>query len=500
MSAYATVEKYFRRISRLQHLNSLAQWDQAVMMPGGGAGVRGAAMAELAVVLVETMRSSELADALNAAEGELGRLGEWEKANLREARIVHQRMTAVDPKLVEELTEASLATEVMWRSLRKANDWKGFVPQFKKLVGLVREHSRQLSVATGLPPYEALVNMYEPLLRVKTIEKLFGELRKTLPPLLAEVLEKQKRRKPIELGRKVPAARQKPMMDHFMKWIGFDFNHGRLDESHHPFCGGVPRDVRLTTRYSEEDFLAGFMGVLHETGHARYEQNLPAKWLEQPVGMARGMAMHESQSLFVEMQIARSRDFYEWAAPLLEENLGQSGDPAGFWRPENLFAHAAMVEPGFIRVDADEVTYPAHVILRFEVERALIEGTMNVEDLPAVWDQKMREFLGLSTLGNDANGCMQDVHWPSGAFGYFPSYTMGAMIAAQLFAALEKQLPGVRGGIGKGDVAPVMDWLKRNVWEQGSLLSTEDLLVKVTGAPLTVEPFVGHLKRRYLAD
>ncbi len=500
MTAYQTVEKYLRRVSRLQHLNAMAGWDQAVMMPSGGAEARGAAMSELAVVVVETMHSKELADALKLAETEVAQLNDWQKANLREATAFHARYTAVDAKLVEELTVTSLATEVAWREMRKNNNWKEFLPKFKKLVGLVREESRQRSIATGLPPYEALMSLYEPMLKLETVEKVFADLRKVLPGLLQEIIEVQPRRKVIELGRKVPAERQRAMMKHFMEWIGFDFHHGRLDESHHPFCGGVPQDVRMTTRYSEDDFLSGLMGVMHETGHARYEQGLPSQWNDQPVGFARGMAMHESQSLFVEMQVGRSREFYQYAAPILAKNLAMPEDAESFWEAKNLFHLGAQVKPGFIRVDADEVTYPAHIILRFEIEKALIEGQMEVEDLPAVWDEKMKSYLGLSTLGNDKDGCMQDVHWPSGAFGYFPSYTLGALVAAQLFAELKKEQPQVRQNIANGEIAPVMTWLKKNVWENASKYPTEELLKKVTGQSFSVDPFIAHLKDRYLRD
>lgn len=500
MTAYQTVEKHFRRMSRLQHLSALGGWDQAVMMPMGGAESRGNALAELAVVVAETMRSPELGVAFPQARSELHQLNDWQQANLREAGALHARWTAVDPQLLEQITATALATEHEWRQLCPANKWVEFVPRLKQLVNLVREESRQRAKATGLPPYEALMGLYEPGLQVSTVERVFSELRQTLPNLTQEALELQKRRQVVELGRTVPVARQRPLMKHFMDWIGFDFTHGRLDEAPHPFCGGVPRDVRLTTRYSEEDFFDGLMGVLHETGHACYEQGLPATWLEQPVGAPRGMAIHESQSLFFEMQIGRSREFFEFATPLLREHLAEPGDPDGFWTAKNLYWMGSRVQPGFIRVSADEVTYPAHIILRFELERALIEGQIEVEDLAPLWDEKMKTYLGLSTLGNDTNGCMQDVHWPSGAFGYFPSYTLGALIAAQLLQAVSKEIPDLKTQVAGGNLAAVRAWLEKNIWARGSQLSTEELLVAATGQPLRVEPFLTHLKQRYLRD
>ncbi|MGE0762676.1 MAG: carboxypeptidase M32 [Bdellovibrionales bacterium] len=500
MQNYQTVEKYFRRISRLAHLRAMAGWDEAVMMPKGGGEARAMAVSELALLNVEIYREQALAEAIKEAQNELSGLSDWQRANLREAKSSHARMNAVDPKLVEKQTAHCMASEQAWRELRHANNWQDFAPILEKGVEYAREESRQRAAATGLKPYDAMLDLYEPGLRITTVERVFGELRQILPDLIEEIIVHQAKQKVVSLNRPVPTEKQRAMMKEFMAWLGFDFERGRLDESHHPFCGGVPQDVRLTTRYSEQDYLSGLMGVMHETGHAMYEQGLPKEWLEQPVGAARGMAFHESQSLFVEMQIARCREFAQYAAPILQRYLSEHGDPAGYWMPENLTLLLTRVRKGYIRVDADEVTYPAHIILRFEIERALIEGDLQVKELPAVWNEKMQKYLGLSTLGNDKNGCMQDVHWPSGAFGYFPSYSLGALTASQLFAALQKQIPTARAGLAKGEIKPIMDWLRKNVWSQGSALSSEDLMIKVTGEPLSVQPFINHVKQRYLRD
>ncbi len=498
MKSYQTVERYCRRLAHLGHLQAIAGWDEAVMMPKGGAEMRGAALAELAGLRAEIFRKSEFSEALDQAESESAALNEWQKANLREARMHHRHMMAVDPKLFEEKARLTVICEQAWRELRAANNWKEFQPYLKRLLTLVQEEAKSRASASGLPVYDAMLEMYEPGLTTATVDRVFNQLKQVLPDLIERVIDRQKSRQVTHLGRTVPVDKQKPMMRDFMNWVGFNFDHGRLDESHHPFCGGVPDDVRLTTRYSESDFLSGLMGVLHETGHALYEQNLPKEWREQPIGQARGMAVHESQSLFVEMQIGRSREFWQYAAPILKRSLGESHDPHHFWDPENLFFEASRVEKSYIRVDADEVTYPAHVILRYEIEKALLLGDLAVEDLPVVWDEKMRAYLALSTLGNDANGCMQDVHWPAGLFGYFPSYTLGAIIAAQLFSTVEKDLGRPREMIARGEVAPIMSWLKEKVWSVGSHQTTEGLLKQATGRGLDIEPFLLHLETRYL--
>jgi carboxypeptidase Taq len=267
-----------------------------------------------------------------------------------------------------------------------------------------------------------------------------------------------------------------------------------VDVSLHPFCGGATGDVRLTTRYDEADFTSALMGVMHETGHALYEQGRPAAWAGQPVGEARGMSLHESQSLLIEMQACRSRAFLDFAAPLLREAFNADGLA---WAPENLHRLYTRVRPGLIRVDADEVTYPAHVLLRYRIERDLIAGDMDLADLPEAWNAGMRRLLGLD-VPNDRLGCLQDIHWPGGAWGYFPTYTLGAMAAAQLFDAACRAEPDLLPAIGRGDFGPLLGWLRENVHSRGSLYSTDELLTRATGRPLDADVYIRHLERRYL--
>lgn len=253
----------------------------------------------------------------------------------------------------------------------------------------------------------------------------------------------------------------------------------------------MPEDVRITTRYNENDLLSALFGVIHETGHARYEQNLPRNWLDQPVGLARSTAIHESQSLFFEMQLGRSEAFLNRLLPAVRQRFGDQ--PA--FSAENFIAWNQRVKPGFIRVDADEVSYPAHVILRYEIERALIDGDIEVDDIPALWDEKMQSWLGISTLGNYRDGCMQDIHWTDGGFGYFPSYTLGAMYAAQLMAAARRALPNLAQDIAGGDFNALFDWLRQNIWQHGSRFTTSQLIKNATGEDLNSEYFRQHLPR-----
>jgi carboxypeptidase Taq len=288
---------------------------------------------------------------------------------------------------------------------------------------------------------------------------------------------------------------QRQVAVRFMERIGFDFANGRLDVSAHPFCGGTPDDVRITTRYNENDFARALMGVLHETGHALYQRGLPVKWRLQPVGRARGMAVHESQSLLLEMQVCRSRAFLSYAAPILREAFDGQGPE---WEPEPLYRRQTRVQRSLIRVDADEVTYPAHVILRYRLERAMLAGDLKPAELPGAWAEVMHELLGV-TPESDREGCLQDIHWYDGNWGYFPTYTLGALIAAQLFEAARRDIPDLTQAIATGEFAPLRGWLHERVHSKGSLLSTAKLVEEATGRPLGTASFERHLRERYLA-
>ncbi|MDA0261239.1 MAG: carboxypeptidase M32, partial [Proteobacteria bacterium] len=276
--------------------------------------------------------------------------------------------------------------------------------------------------------------------------------------------------------------------------LGLGRHNGRIDTSHHPFTGGVPDDVRITTRYNEADFTDSIMGAVHETGHALYERGLPPAWRHQPVGQSRGMTLHESQSLLFEMHAARSPEFVSFLAPLAREILGCEG-PA--YDVENLQRVYLWVEPGLIRVDADEVTYPAHIIHRYRLERALLQDDLRVSDLPGAWNEGLKRLIGIAPP-DDRDGCMQDIHWYGGDFGYFPTYTLGALAAAQFFAAARAQLPQIPSEIALGDFSSLRTWLGENIHSKAALADTQSLISQATGSRLGVDAFKQHLTRRYL--
>ncbi|MDH3412237.1 MAG: carboxypeptidase M32 [Gammaproteobacteria bacterium] len=490
--AYTELCRVHSRLYRYYHLAAIVGWDRNAMMPPKGSEARAAAEAELAALIHRTRTDRRLVEWLRAAEQEP--LDDVQGANLREMRRDWRDANALPEALIEAKTLAGARCEHAWRRQRPANDWAGFLENFRDVVRLAREEAKLLADDTGLSRYDALLDRYEPGARGVEIERIFGAVGKWLPDLVARVQTRRRSERVIVPVGPFPVGAQRALNLAVMKRLGFDFEAGRLDESVHPFSGGVPEDLRLTTRYREDDFAQSLMGTIHETGHARFEQNLPREWLGQPIGQARSYGIHESQSLSFEMQLARSRAFLGMLAPMLVEHLGaQSAFDA-----DNLYRLFTRVKPGFIRVEADEVTYPAHIVLRFEIERALIEGEIEPEDIPALWDEKMQALLRLDTRGNHKDGCMQDAHWTEGAFGYFPSYTLGAMYAAQWFAAMRRATPDLDARIAQGDWAPVFDWLRANIWSQASRWETPELVRRASGEGLNPAHFRAHVETRYL--
>lgn len=491
--SFSQLDTLCRRLDALDHAIAILGADEATHMAVGGGEARAETMSVLSGMHHRLASAPEVADWIEAAAGE--DLDEGRAAALREFRRFHVNLTCLPSDFVERQTRARMRCEQLWRDLRAKNDWTGFAPALEGVVDLVREEAAMRAETLGLDPYDALMEQYDPGNRAADIEAVFAELKTFLIDFVPQALEAQAVRRATRPARPLSGSyaveRQRELGLAMMAAVGFDMTRGSLSVSHHPFCGGVPSDVRITTRYRGSEFLSALMGVLHETGHALYEQGLPREWAHWPLGKARGMAIHESQSLFVEKQIGRNPAFWRWALPMLERHLGES------WSLDDILPHVHHVEPGLIRVDADEVTYPLHVILRFELERDLLAGRLEVADLPEAWDGKMRAYLGLPTVDTPQDGPMQDVHWPSGAFGYFPSYTLGAMIAAQQWAAIAQAMPDVEDDMAAGRFERLNDWRREHVWSQGSFWSTPELIERATGEPLNPVHFRRHLERRY---
>ena len=492
--AYHRLTTRFARKAVVEEAISMLGWDESAVMPDGGASARADQIALLSglahTMLIEPVVADDLAAASAPADDAIaGR-------NLALMRRAHQHALALPTDLVEALARQSSSCEKQWRAARAASDFSMVAPALSALLALSREKAAALSAATGLSPYDALIDHYQPGITAAEITPIFERyenfLRQSLPQ--AEAVRSKREQNPPGTAPFAEAA-QEALCRKLAAQAGLDFTGARLDRSLHPFCGGTPTDIRITTRYDEADFCAALMGVLHETGHALYEAGLPRAHARQLVGTAAGMAVHESQSLIIEMQAARSDAYLSYLGPVLAAGFGQN--PQDF-TPDRLSARLRRVERSFIRVEADEMTYPAHVILRFRLEKALIAGDLSIADLPGAWNQGMRDLLGI-TPPNDAQGCLQDIHWYAELFGYFPSYTLGAMAAAQLMAAARRTTPGLDAALAQGDFSPLLGWLRTHVHSQGSMFGFNELLQRATGKKLDPADFEAHLTARYLS-
>jgi len=483
-------------LSALEEVLGILSWDQEVVMPSGAAEARGRQVATVALLRHQRLCDPglvRLLEGLAATEG----LDPVDVANVREALREQRRALRVPAELVERWSEATVAAHGVWVDARERGDFSAFAPILGELVELARRRAE--AIDPDRAAYEVLIDDFEPGMTIAGIDRLFAPLRDRISPLLAELRGMEAPPLPAVMSATIPAAEQEALGRELMGVLGFDWSHGRLDRAVHPFCGGAGvSDVRITSRYAENDFLSGLLAIIHETGHALYEQGRDPALADQPVSQARSMGWHESQSLLWENQVGRSAEFWRFLLPWLAQRAPayQGADLEAITRA---LARVSFTNP--IRVEADELSYPLHVVLRYEIERDLFaEGAQRlaVADLPEVWNAKMQRYLGI-TPADDRVGVLQDVHWSGGAFGYFPSYTLGALLAAQIFGAAQAANPGLRSGLARGETSALRTWLREQVHRRGSQLTSEALAVAVTGAQLSPEPFLDYVEAKFRA-
>ena len=491
---YEQLEQEFRRLHAFRGALSLLRWDAAVMMPRGSADVRGEQLAALETEHHALLTTPKVARLLERAEAGASQLEDWPLANLHEMRRQRDHAIATPPSLIARLAKATARAEVFWVEAKKANDFKLLAPHLDEVVHLVRDKAALLGQARGLAPYDALVDGFTPGISTADIDTIFKALARKLPGLINQAIEVQSAHAPIPLSGKFTVARQRALSVEVLKALGFPFDRGRLDESEHPFTEGVPGDIRVTTRFDLIDPFSGLLGAVHETGHAMYDLGLPLEWRDQPVGRDRGLALEESQSLLFEMNLCRSRSFVKYVRPLMEKHLQVSGPE---WEEANLYRHLIRVRRSSIRMDADELTYPVHIMLRYELEKKILEGSLPVADLPEAWNANLEQRLNIRPA-SDVDGCLQDIHWAVGHFGYFPSYALGAVIAGQLNEAMRAARPALDEEIASGQFGGVMDWLRDNVHGVGARLPVQDLIKQATGKPLTAAAYLRYLEAKYL--
>jgi carboxypeptidase Taq len=474
-------------ISDLLTADEILHWDQETMMPRSGHQRRGSALATLAGLRHRLLTAPELRDAV--AEG-LDRLDETslDREQMAVAHREIERATRIPERLVQELAAAASAGLESWQRARREKSFAVFAPALERIVALRREEATIRAV--GDHPYDGLLDEYEPGLRTARLQPLFDHLAGELAALVAAAAGSGVDVDEGAARGSFPADAQRAFGVWAATQLGFDFEHGRLDFSNHPFCTGLdPGDVRLTWRCDPLDFRPGLFGILHEAGHGLYEQGLPAEWRRMPLGLVRSTSLHESQSRLWENQVGRHRGFWTFAVARFREHFpaAATASEEGLWRAVN------RVAPGPIRVDADEITYIPHILVRFRLEAALIAGELPVADLPVAWNEGYESLLGISPR-NDAEGVLQDIHWASALFGYFPTYALGSLASAQLFAAAGRELGDLGARFAAGELGGLLHWLRENVHRHGSRYTADQLLERCTGAPLQAEAFLDYAR------
>jgi len=470
------------------------------MMPQGASDSRGQQKSAIAEVYHEkrtSKRLQELVDTL--AKLDLNELNEYERANVRDAKRKLDRLIRMPKELAAYEAELTTRGYNIWTKARENNDFESFVPVLQEIV----DHVKNVAKITKpeLAPYDAAIDEFERGMTAQRLEEIFSQLKKDLKPLMDQILEAKekysktvKEPKELENGEQWDVKQQTEFCLEVTKALGFDLNNGRSDVSVHPFTGGPgPTDVRITTRYSTDNWVEGIAGVIHEVGHALYEQGRNSKYEALPVSEALSMGVHESQSLLWERCVGQSLEFWQYATPVAQKYFPHLKNVT----PEQFYYRLNQVQRSLIRVDADEVTYPFHVIIRFEIEKGLMDGTIAVKDLPRIWNAKMKEYLSID-VPSDSKGVLQDVHWSGAAIGYFPSYTLGAMMAVQIFQAAARDIPSLKDDIRQGKFSSLKNWLNTKVHQVGSLYpSPDELLTKVTGEPLNPKYFIEYLRAKY---
>lgn len=489
---YAALTAELREIATLGSVAALVGWDQETYMPAAGAAHRAAQRQHLSGLIHERRTCRRIGDLIRACERSPAvRRDARKAANVREMRRDYDLATKLPTSLVQEMARCASLGMDAWKQAKKENDFKAFLPWLERTVRLNREKAKCYGVPKGGELYDALLDEFEPGMTAKRTEEIFGPLRAELAPLIERAVGSS--RKPDEDAARavLPIDKQKAFAAKVAEAFGFDFRAGRLDESSHPFCDGIgPGDTRLTSRYRPDGWLDALSSATHEGGHGMYEQGLPkAKLLGQPLAEAVSLGIHESQSRLWENMVGRSLPFWTWGIRVARQ-VFDGALPS--YSAEQVYRAANVVRPHFIRVESDELTYNLHIMLRFDLERAMLRGDLPCRDLPGAWNERMKKDLNLK-VPSDTKGCLQDIHWSMGAIGYFPTYTFGNLYAAQFWEAIHRAIPDRDARMAKGDFAPILSWLREKIHRHGRQFSAGELCRRATGKALTHDPLLRHL-------
>jgi carboxypeptidase Taq len=493
-SAYADLIRRVKEAATLNACGSVLGWDERTYMPRHGGIFRGEQMALLARLAHEMSTAPQVGEALAEVEGSplVADPAADAAANVREIRRAYDRAVKLPKELVEELARVTIRAQQAWQEARQANDFPSFRPWLDKLVQLKRDEAQ--AVGYDEHPYDALLDEYEPGAKASEITKVFADLSKELVPLIGAIQSSPRKPKRDILERDYPVDLQKVFGQSAAAAIGFDFSAGRLDVTTHPFCSGIgPGDCRITTRYNPRFFNEAFFGILHEAGHGIYEQGLNAEHFGSALGSYCSLGIHESQSRLWENQVGRGKPFWEHFFSRAQQTFPAT---LGNVALDDFYFAINEVKPSFIRVEADEATYNLHIILRFELELSLLKGDLLPEDVPTAWNEKFFKMFGLR-VPDDRQGCLQDIHWSMGGLGYFPTYTLGNLYAAQWMDQSRQDMPGLEDDFRLGQFGRLKHWLNEKVHRPGRRWPANDLCRRVTGQPLSHQPMLKYLRQKY---
>lgn len=490
---YPQLAQKLEEISHLNGVMSTLGWDQEVVMPPGAGEARAKQLSALAGIIHERMTDPALGECLQQlSDTSSTHLSEAEQCNIREAQRNYDLETKIPKRLVQELAELGSRGHLIWVKARQDNRFADFAPVLKKFLELKKEWAH--CVSPELQAYDANIDLFERGTTMAEITPIFERLKQQLIPLIDRIQRSTKHPDTSFMQGQFALDKQETLARKISQDIGFSFEHGRMDVSVHPFCGGShPTDVRITTRYKTSNFVESLYSIIHETGHALYEQGRPYELGDLPVSESLTMGIHESQSLFWERMIAQGKPFCSYYLPLFTATFPENFSSITV---DQFYGALNVCKPDFIRVEADEVTYPLHVILRYEIEKGLFDDSMQVDDLPNIWNELMQKYLGI-TPPNDTLGVLQDSHWSSGAFGYFPSYTLGAMYACQFYRTLLQERLDAEQQIANGNFGPIRLWLNDKIHRHGRLFRPQELVVRITGESLNPQHFTDYLGSKY---
>jgi carboxypeptidase Taq len=498
MDAYDDLMNRMKEYLLLTSAVGIVQWDYETYMPPKGLVLRSEQMAILQQMLHRMSTDPEIGKLLAKAEKKSKTLSKVQNRNVFIVRREYDKETKIPEDLVARIGKQTPISLETWKKAKATNDWKKFEPELQKTADLMRERAEIEMKVKGIPVlYDSMLDEFERGITSKQITKVFSELRDRLVPLAKKCADASKDFDSSFLSNKVSIEIQRKIATDLATMVGYDTvtdqAGGRIDEVEHPFTSGYYDDVRITVKYHEDNVSSAIYAILHESGHALYEQNLNPEWKYTPIGTNASYGVHESQSRFIENMIGRSPEFIKFYLPKLKELTGGAFpgvDEATFIKAMNL------VKPSLIRIEADEVTYSLHIIVRFEIERDLFSDKITVSELPQVWNERYSEYLGID-VPDDTNGVLQDTHWASGYFGYFPSYALGNIYDGMLLDKMQKDMPNWLSGVANGEIIPIVNWMKENVHVQSAMYDPADLMEKVTGTKLTAEPFLRYVENKY---